>query len=528
MWVGMNKLQINNFKNSYNTGFSSQKTHHEKVSDAEGNKKHLPYVLTGAALAGVAGTVVISKGHKNNQQILNKIKNILEEKLENSPKKAYFYEYSIRKVNSFIEKSQSINNITSLKDILFKKFMSLTEPTKKVHSSITNLFEKISLKTIKKSYKKTDKNFNKVFSAFDKLDETILKNPNTSINYKGEICSAQELINKTRNYRENTELIVKSFISEKSQEKRYNVIKSSTSDLCKRFWDVSFKDFFSKNNKFKNKQMYQSFIAADQVHSDKTKLGETVAIVRYAISYANKDKTKMISGYVKNLNNIIAPNDKESIQVIKKLNWFLKNPKDFEANKDIFLKELYKLKHTASTTICTGEAAENFDKYKQTYIKMITELLINDTTGELQDMLDIYHRLAPVELSKTKAENMLKKAVKSFDKSVKLETEDMFDKVRDLELGSAPTDVLTILTSTGLLGYGLAKAKNKEERKSIVLKAGIPILGAISVSLGSAARLVSGGKALALGLISGLVLNKIGTGVDNIYKKKQTNLNQKS
>ena len=76
---------------------------------------------------------------------------------------------------------------------------------------------------------------------------------------------------------------------------RYNYIKKSTSTLCSRFWNESFKDFWSKNNKFKDKKMWQTFIAANQVNADKTSLCERVAIVRNTIAYIDIDKNTILS-----------------------------------------------------------------------------------------------------------------------------------------------------------------------------------------------------------------------------------------
>ena len=64
----------------------------------------------------------------------------------------------------------------------------------------------------------------------------------------------------------------------------------------------------------------------------------------------------------------------------------------------------------------------------------------------------------------------------------------------------------------------LEKAHNNDERSSIMLKSGIPIAGAISVSLISATKLISGTKSIALGFISGIILNRIGKFLSENYK----------
>ena len=118
-----------------------------------------------------------------------------------------------------------------------------------------------------------------------------------------------------------------------------------------------------------------------------------------------------------------------------------------------------------------------------------------------------------------KLKSKVQSAIKSLDKSIDIETNQYFDKARDLRLGSAPTDVLSILITGGAVGYYLNKAENKDEKYSVALKYGIPAIGAVATSLYCTARLVSGGKAMLVGLLSGWIMNKIGEAVDNTRKK---------
>ena len=155
----------------------------------------------------------------------------------------------------------------------------------------------------------------------------------------------------------------------------------------------------------------------------------------------------------------------------------------------------------------------------------LTKNIMNDTSkGFLEDMLDIYYKLSPFELSMTGASGTLKKAVSSFDNAINLETVEFFDKERDLVLGSAPTDVLTVLFSGAAISYGLGFAENKDKRTSILLKSGIPVIGAIATTIISATKLVSGTKSIIFGVISGIILNSLGNIADKYrleYKQKR-------
>ncbi len=143
----------------------------------------------------------------------------------------------------------------------------------------------------------------------------------------------------------------------------------------------------------------------------------------------------------------------------------------------------------------------------------------SDKPGHLDEIMEIYrHLLPPAEFQKLQRAS--DSAVKKLDRAVLLETDKFFDKLRDLELGSAPTDFLSMVTGLVTVGAGLTKAEDNDERISVSLKYGIPALSAIATSLYLGATLVSGGSAFVLSTISGLLMNKVGTKVDE-YRQKQ-------
>lgn len=480
------------------------------------------------AIASVVSIFMFSRGvQKNVSKYLGRFKDYLSAKQEVSSlnqekKSARFYQLSIRSLNSFIKKSESINNITSLKDILFMKLMYGTKATKAIHDSITNYFEKISRKTVTDSYKITKNKFAQMNRIFDNLDEHILKNsPDEIINYKGINYTKKELIAQAKGHRETAKTVADTFMSEESLKTRYDYINNVTKDLYSTFWDFSFKDFWSKNNKFKRKEMWQTFIAAEQIKGDKTMLAEHVSIARQVLSYSEGDKAERIQDYVKKLGDIMPVSDKEGLNIVERLEWFLKHSEGFSESTDNFKTELEKLKEHKIEGINDKNIAKSQQEYKDLCIRLISEILEDNSAGEIQDMLSIYYKIAPYELSKSGAALAVKRAVKSFDKSVELEIVEFFDKIRDLRLGCAPTDVLTVLISFGLISYGLGYTKDKDERISIALRSGIPTVGALATSIFSATKLVSGGKSIALGILSGIILNRIGYLVDTARKARE-------
>ena len=523
-------LRSKESQENVSAGADTKENQAANIEKPERNRKKGGLVITIGTSALVAGfgVLFLMRGlPKNFGRNLEKLKKFFETKLEKSKISGIdsfnsFYIYSIRKLNSFIEKAQSLNNFTSLKDILFKRLMDKTKLTSKIHKSISNVFEKISRKTVTKSYKKTAGKFENMYKSFDKLDELILKeNPEEIVMFGGKNYTRKELVELAKQQRAAVRNSVNDFVSEKEMDKRYKYIKDSTSTLYEKFWDDSFTDFWTRKNRFQRKEMWQTFIPNEMISSDKKILAEEVSALRNKISYTNTDRQNVMLEHVKTLENLLSPKDKDGFKVIKKLEWFLKNPDGLTAtNKEVFLNTLKVLEERPLQEGLSEAVQANQLKLKQTHMKALEELAQRQNGGDLQEMLSIYETLAPYEVSLIKSN--VTKAVKSFDKSLNLETVEFFDKVRDLQLGSAPTDVLSILASAGVIAYGLSVAKNKDERASVIFKSGIPIVGAIATSLFCTAKLIAAGKSLVIGAVSGAILNKLGVAADNL-RKNHTN-----
>ena len=503
----------------------------EQPQKKRSKKKYAYAVGTSALVVGV-GVLALMRGLPNGtNKFLENIKTFLENKIEKmsgSGKDTLqtFYIASLRRVNSFLEKTQSINNLTSLKDALFKKFMEQTSPTKKIHAGISGFFEKISGRTVVKAYSSTSKSFEKMNSSFAKLDEKLLASDGERIvTYQGKEYTVKELIAKAQELRRNVMSSVTEFISKKKQQERYDYIRSATDNLYEQFrrenFDgTTFKEFFSKKNRFLRKEMWQNFIADDKIAKSRQQLADDVAAVRNKLMYGNKDKINLIEKYVKEFEQTITPADKDAVELIKQLKWYMKNPEGITGqNKDAFLRILDKLKDSSFDKGISQEVLQNQITLRQGNISAITDLLNKHDSGELQQMVDIYKTVSAYNVAPL--EKHIQKAINSFDKSLNLETVEFFNKVRDLRLGSAPTDVLSIVASGGMIGYGLAKAHNSDERWEVALTSGIPIIGTIGTALYCTAQLVSGSKGMLIAGASGVVLKYMGDFANYLRMKTQ-------
>ena len=501
----------------------SENSVEDKISDGKvspkSRKKYVYAIGTSTLVVGF-GVLALMRGlPKGTNRFLDKIKTFLENRLEKSSRNGKdklqeFYISSLRKLDNVADKAQSVNNLTSIKDALFKHYMEKTSITSKIHSGITNLFEKISRRTIVKTYGATKKRFIDMNSAFTELDKKLLeKDPNRVVTYNGSQYTVKELVEMARLHRKNVLNSVVDFMSDGNQKERYNYIKSATDNLYQQFWDENFKsnlkEFFSLKNKFLRKEMWQTYITAEKIVESRQKLVNSVSLVRNKISYAPQDKANIVRVHLKNLEQTLAPSDREGRQIIKQLKWYLKNPEDLTgANANNVTALVEKLSKRPFEEKLPEQILKSQETSRLTHTNAIMDLFRKNDSGELQQMLDIYKTIDGFEVAPL--EKTVQKTIKSFDKALDLETVQFFSKVSDLQLGSAPTDVLSILASCGMIGYGLVNAKNGDERWDVVFTSGIPIVGAITTSLVCAAKLVSGGKGLLTTIVSGFALKYVG------------------
>ena len=393
----------------------------QKNMEDEKKKHKYGKTIVFSALAVGFGTMLLMKGSlpKKTSIYLEKLKIKLEQKIERGSKFAGLYKKTVNTINSFIQKTQSINNITSLKDILVQKLMYSNKYTKKVHKGITKFFNRISRKTVNSSYEKTGKKIAEFNEYILSLNERILKEHPNDNSIKNTINSINSGVNRANCSYNNG-------FGVQARTLRLSETEDATKDLFDYMWNASYNDI--KN--FRSKNMYQTFIADEKMSPFKKALAEKTS-----------------------------------------------------NEKRLFMEEISKI----------------MEEYK----KILPEN----------------------EYSKLKAK--LKSIEKSLDNSIKTETLKYPDKARDLKLGSAPTDILSILFAIGTVGWFLGKSKDNDERISASVKYGIPAIGAISTSLYCTTRLISGGKSLAFGLLSGWLMNRLGTQIDNLRKKYYVDLSLK-
>ena len=493
------------------------------VEQVNEKKSHtLGKTLVASALVIGFGTLAVLSGGANKgfAKFLNKWKANLEKKLAKGTKFEDLFTFLLNKIRGFQAKTESVNNFTTLKDVAFQRLMwgknGERKFTRRIHQSITNFFDRISRKTVNSYYNKANTKFSELSDHFAVINERLrLENPNDP-----KILAALDEISRRMK-------VVNSNFSKgfgiNARNERYMEIQHACDGLFDFFWDASIKDV----RNFKSKNMWQSFIAEDYLIPAKRKLSNKTGILRQSFTHDINDNYKATMKAVSNIQEFVNPADTSTNDVLRSLRENLEkykklSGKNESAQRNILnqsiiadLKNLSnKFKASSGKYNYSAESVESISKY----IHEVEDIISQTDKGELQEILTIYKRLLPRK-EYLRLRSQAESAVKSLDKAIDIETNQYVDKARDLRLGSAPTDVLSILGTVGTVGYFLNKSDNKDEKYSVAIKYGIPAIGAIATSLYCTARLVAGGKALLFGLVSGWLMNKAGVLVDDARKK---------
>ena len=483
----------------------ARKTHNLKIIGIS--------IATATVLTASAIFFVLRGGPKGVAKGFQSIRDYLERKVQMSKLKgatASGYEYLLGKADFFLGKAQAINNFTTIKDFTFKKLMyggkNNWKYTRKIHNSITEMFEKLGLKTVANSYKKT-------FSKFDTLRRTNIniftqleKNGDLSkqITVNGITLPKHEWLTLLKDKGVSIETLLKENFSESVRQSRYLKIKKFTKELEQSFDEKGALWFLSKDT-------LKTFVAESAMLPKKLKIQAEINDVRRSISYTPKDLYIQADAKIMKIASNLKSGDKNALEL---LNQVRENFKQFSktgvSDHNVMLSTLSSLEAEIGKSVSSNSGLEEM-------VAELRGLYTGYKKGSVQDILDIYKALLPKEQYQ-KAEKEFKTAIKSLDKSTKLETEDFINKSRDLAMGSAPTDILTVLGGFGTLAYYLGKSDNGQERTAITLKYGIPALVGVGVSLYGNARLFAGSKSLFFATVSSILANRVGTFANNLYE----------
>ena len=480
-------------------------------------------VLTAAGLFFLlkGGTKGLSKNFQRLRDFFDR--KAQSSKLENSGEISplnRIYIYLVKGLDYFLKNFEAVNNFATIKDLAFKELMFnkfTGKYTGPIHDAITRMFEKIGRQSVVNCYKNTLARMKTTSALAGEASESVMRgNSYEIVEINGIRKTKAQWLSQVNEMNKQLSENYDKYFSEKPLQVRYYKFKKSVEGL---------KSIFANWKVFWSKDLWRTFLAESAVVKEKTAIQKIVHANRQELSYSLLDMAKDSEEAIMKMTELISYKDVDKISRLRNIRAnikrYAKNPNDLELRGKI-LKDIDSLSDkiwksipdkTMDSTVANDLLVNLADlKDKFLYFKQ----------GQVEDILDIYKRILPADEYRN-IEKAYKSTIKSLDKSIRIETEEFVSKLRDLVLGSAPTDILTILGSLGVLGYQLGKSDDKDQRLSISLKYGIPALAGIGISLYCNAKLYAGTKSLIIGTVSSLVVNKIGVWADHLLKKYREN-----
>ena len=249
------------------------------------------------------------------------------------------------------------------------------------------------------------------------------------------------------------------------------------------------------------------------------KLKEFKIFNKHPLSFISTIGEKMRGFYLKLVHNALSGEyEKQQLKVLE-----LANNEGVSVDVPNFTKWYYSL------------SDEIFDRLHQKGNR-VTDNLINK---------GFWQKFTSSNIADTKLEGVAKKAVEKIAvpenaseeliaeisklNEIKTKTAGLLiPKLRDINAGSAATDLLTQIISLTSLGVVVATSDTKEEKRSVIIDLGIPLMTALGTTTIATVKALSGATALAFGIILGQVASITARTISNAYikhaKKKEEKL----
>lgn len=489
-------------------------------------------ILTASALSfvfvkGIRGSAFskIGKSLSDNIQKLSK-----NNSKDIATKTVYYSQKGTKKVVDVLEAS---SNFTALKDFVSNKAFKTNKITTKFADASTAFFKKTVDNTLGKKYDKAGiptRNLTSLVKSgnIEKLKKLPVSQRKEKITIKGETRSLNEWIDLLSKYTQNLQNGYDENFSIGARRLRDEGRKEMLVDLPSQIQQRFFKDkksIFTLSN-------YKTYATADLTKDSQGKLASDITAAKKKLTNnigSISDELKISLNKISETVNI---EDKSSRTAIQSLKSCIERYKSCSGNDENKMREeiCKKMKNVISelkSQIGNSQLYDGNDAEK--LLKSLTEFeetLTSNTKakGALEEIMTILNGLnkAGKHLISDESYNEIKKLStkisKNLEKATELEMGEYFLKQAELKVGSAPTDVLSVLFPVGVGAYSIAKGEDKEEKISAALTTCIPLVGTFATFVYGTVKMLSGAKNLMFSAVTGLLLGELGNYANKLYK----------
>jgi len=428
-----------------------------------------------------------------------------------------------RFLDKTIMSSQIMVNFSAMKDSVLnvathKTFLG------RVGQKLTSTWESLAVKAVKSDYSKCEKSFLKTESEINKILAKLRSEGNLGkvVVIDGENYVVKDLIKLVEKNLREAKSAYNSQFSPSGFDMRNTILKERLRDVNEKFFDAYTSIDYYKElgfTRFTVEEWLAPVKNAYQGHILKQKM---------AISNNIDDKFLATQKLLKNVDKIIPPKDAKSRLVLNSIMKKLGEYKNLSGANEKEARQVLTMEIEKQLKVLL-EQIKKSSIYKDENVKVVADLLDEAIVtlnmgqkGNLQEILTALKAMLPKE-EYVKIRSQINKTSNKLNQVTNAEGDLYFDKLRDILLGSALSDVsFGMLSPLATMGVVLAMEDTEEERLSTMLRLGIPLIGGIGTSAAFLFMLASGGKAMVLSSIAGAVLNRAGTFIDKrITKKRQ-------
>lgn len=490
----------------------------EEQGESKGKKKIFGIIgvsVGSVALLTLIGLFTLSKGFaggfakklnaysRNLQSKINELSSSAKE-LTASQKMKLRVSKAIQPVADTL---QAASNISAIKDSFCYHWMrklKLTPAVKKINS----FFKSIVTKTTKNSYMNAETS-NLKFCSY--IDDLAAKTKDHAAKQKLETFAGEMRQQFGNNF------TFSNYFNR--SENAYKKMEGLDNEV----YDILFK---KDGGVIKNAKKLGSYVTTDLIAKDRAVLAEKLLASKSKLSNNVTDNYNNIKQLLGEIESNVITKDDKALTIMKKLSESLAEYKKAGGanEKQVREKLCASLKDDMSKLVKVLKSDKKYaakiaavESKAATFYNAVNPNIAKK--GIAQDAITLikeqYGKHSP---EYTAAKKYMHNLNIDLNKAIKSEL-NAYEKLAELQVGSAPTDILGILGPSALATLLVVNSKDKNERISKTLTSGVPILGGIGMSYYGTTRGFTGAKNLILGLTTGYLLNVFGSKADELYKK---------
>lgn len=411
---------------------------------------------------------------------------------------------------------QSISNVSPIKDTLTMKLFRLSSPTITLAEKINKVFRKIAISSSRHAYEKA-------FTSFD------------------ELCGYLKSLFPEKNGRMDklvaeVEAAYQANFLASAKHERLKEIKVMTQNLEETLVEALYN---KKDGALRNPGRFKGYITFDLIAKEKFEFHQRLLKFRRQITNTNYHENTELSSAINGIKAHINTNDMIAVDLISSIqSQFGKYKKTLHGDNKIIQREialkivnnLDKLNaHCINFIHGSKEYSNKTLNILTSHITSMKNVLQNDKQAFLQQGLDLVEsKYGRGSKEYKKAQKKVIDFSKKFDIAVEREGVGLLEKIAEIQVGSAPADVLGLLIPAIAAIVWTAKAEGKDEKVATALQTSIPIVGGIATALYGTTRMYTGVQNLTLAIVSGAILSLIGTGLNKSYRATIADKNTKN